>query len=60
MARFLPDKHMDLQLYEREIYHVRNYYYRVIVFMWTYEDTSICQSDKGWILIAILGYQFKI
>ena len=51
---------MDLQLYESKLYHVRNHYYLVIVFMLKYEDTSMCQSDKGWILIPILGFQIKI
>ena len=60
MARFHPGKQMDLQLCERKLYHVRNRYYLVIVFMLKYEDTSMCQSDKGWILIPILGFQIKI
>ena len=26
---------------------------------WMYKDTSMCQTDKGRIFIAILGFQFK-
>ena len=55
---------MVLESYETVLYHVRNYYYLVVVVMWTYEDTSMYQTDKGLIflldLIAILGFQFKI
>ena len=32
----------------------------VVVFMRKYENTNMCQSEKGWILIAILGFQLKI
>ena len=46
--------------YESVLYHVRNYYYLVIVVMWTYEDTSMYQTDKGCILISILGFQIEI
>ena len=51
---------MALESYESELYHVRNYYYLVILVIWTYEDTSIYETDKEWVLIAILGFQFKI
>ena len=27
--------------------------------MWMYKDTSMCQTDKEKIMIAILGFQFK-
>ena len=46
--------------YEIILYHVRNYSYLVVVVMWTNEDTSMYQTDKGCVLIAILGFQFKI
>ena len=59
-ARVYPPTPMVLQLYESELYHVRNYYYLVTVFIRTYENTSIYQTDKGCILIAILSFQFKI
>ena len=51
---------MVLQSYESKLYCVRNYYYLVIVVMWTYEDTSMYQTDKGCILISILGFQIEI
>ena len=58
--RVYPTKLMILQLYESELFHAKNYDSLVIVVMWTYEDTSMYQTDKGWVLIAILGFQFKI
>ena len=49
---------MDVLLYEREFIMLG-----IIItwyVMWTYKDTSMHQTDKGRILIAILGIQFKI
>ena len=49
---------MDILLYKREFIML------VIIVtgyvIWTYKDTSMCQTDMGRILIAILGFQFKI
>ena len=59
-TRILPAELRDLQLYEREMCLVLNYYYLVIVVMWTYKDKSMCKTDKGWILIAIRSFQFKL
>ena len=59
-TRILPAELRDLQLYEREMCLVLNYYYLVTVVMWTYKDKSMCKTDKGWILIAIRRFQFKI
>jgi hypothetical protein len=47
---------MDVKLYKGKLYHGRHHYYLVIVFIWTQGDISMCQIEKGWVMIAILGF----
>ena len=49
---------MDVLLYEREFIMLG-----IIITwyaIWTYKDKSMCQTDMGRILIALLGIQLKI
>ena len=50
---------MNVLLYEREFI-MLGIIITTWYVMWVYKETSMCQTEKGRILIAILGFQFKI